>query len=44
MKNLGEQLREDQKQVRLERVNLFLKILCGTLIGGYLLWIIKTIN
>jgi len=43
-RTLGEQLRDAQKIKRLERIDLLLKIVCLTLIGGYILWIIKTIN
>jgi len=38
-KTLGEQLREDQYQLRLERINLLLKIACVVLTIGYLTWI-----
>ena len=44
MKTLGEQLREDQRQLRMERINLLLKALCVILTIGYLWIIIKTIN
>jgi len=44
MKTLGEQLREDQRQLRMERINLLLKITCVILTIGYLWIIIKTIN
>ena len=43
-KTLGEQLKEDQSQLRMERVNLLLKIACVILTIGYIVWIIKTIN
>ena len=43
-KTLGEQLKEDQSLLRLERINLLLKIVCVTLTIGYIVWIIKTIN
>ena len=43
-KTLGQQLREDQYQLRVERINLFLKIVCVILTIGYIVWIIKTIN
>ena len=43
-RTLGEQLRDAQKIKRLERIDLLLKIVCLTLIGGYILSIIKTIN
>ena len=43
-KTLGEQLREDQRQLRMERINLLLKITCVILTIGYLWIIIKTIN
>jgi hypothetical protein len=44
MKSLGEQLREDQHQLRTQRINLFLKMLCVILTLGYIWIIIKTIN
>ena len=43
-KTLGDQLREDQEQLKRERIERLLKVLCVILTGGYLLWIIKTIN
>ncbi len=43
-KTLGEQLREDQHQLRTQRINLFLKMLCVILTLGYIWIIIKTIN
>jgi len=44
MKTLGEELKNDQRQLRTERINLLLKIACVILTIGYIVWIIKTIN
>ena len=39
-KTLGDQLREDQEQLKRERMELLLKVLCVILTIGYLTWII----
>ena len=38
-RTLDDMLREDAAAVRAERFELFLKILCGIAIVGYLIWI-----
>ena len=38
-KTLGDQLREDQEQLKRERMELLLKVLCVILTIGYLTWI-----
>ena len=39
-KTLGEQLIEDQEQLKRERMELLLKVLCVILTIGYLTWIV----
>jgi hypothetical protein len=43
-KTIGDQLRADQEQLKHERIELLLKVLCVILTIGYIVWIIKTIN
>ena len=39
-KTLGDQLREDQEQLKRERMEFLLKVMCVILTIGYLTWII----
>ena len=39
-KTLGEQLREDQEQLKRERMEFLLKVMCVILTIGYLTWIV----
>ena len=39
-KTLGDHLREDQELLKLERMELLLKVLCVILTIGYITWII----
>ena len=39
-KTLGDLLREDQEQLKRERMELLLKVVCVILTIGYLTWII----
>ena len=39
-KTLGDQLREDQEQLKRERMEFLLKVMCVILTIGYLTWIV----